>query len=996
MVAIVLGLLLAAPRASELFAELKWRDVGPWRGSRTKAAAGAPQSPGVFYIGAVNGGVWRTDDYGRTWTPIFDDQPTGSIGAIAVAPSNPDVIYLGSGEGLQRPDLSTGDGVYKSVDAGRSWRRLGLRDGQQIPQIAVDPKDPSRLFVAVLGHPYGPNEERGIFRSTDGGETFQRVLYKDPDTGGADVVIDPANPAVVYAALWESRQAPWENGQFSGPGSGLYKSVDGGTTWKKLVKGLPDFEHHGLGRIGIGIAPSRTSRLFATVQVKEEGFLYRSDDAGESWTRICDDRRVAERPDDFAEVKVDPSDPDVVYTASVVAWKSTDGGRSFAAFRGAPGGDDYHRIWIDPLRPTTMLIVGDQGAAVTVNGGATWSSWYTQPTAQMFHVQADDAFPYRLCGGQQESGAACVLSRGPEGAITVRDWQPIAVEEYGYAAPDPRDPDIVYGGKITRWDRRTRQVQDVSPVPVRTPGYRVIRTQPVIFSPADPGTLYFASNTVWKTRDGGRTWAQISPDLTRRTWEVPANVGKYRGSDEARPEQRGVVYALAPSPKNAGVIWAGTDDGLIHRTRDGGKSWQEVTPAQLVPWAKVSILEAGRFHAETAYAAINTFRLDDLRPHLLRTHDGGRTWQEIVRGLPAGGVVNVVREDPVRRGLLFCGTEQAVYVSFNDGDDWQPLRLDMPATSVRDLIVKGDDLAIATHGRGFWILDDIEPLREVTDAVVQEDAHLFLPQTAMRIRWNTNSDTPMPPDEPRSKDPPDGAIIDYFLKTKAEVSIEILDAEGTLVRGFSSADRAEPPKDEGNIPRWWIRPARPPSGEPGLHRFVWDLHWPSPPVLESGYPIAAVPHDTPKEPRGPWALPGRYTVRLTAGGRTLTRPLTVRMDPRIRTSMAALRQQFALSQRLADALRRDTGLIDEVRKLRKDRPQDERLAALEGVAEVRRPWARQEPPALVPWNARIAGIYDLLQSTDAPPTPQAVKAAESVLREAAELFAHAQQVLGQE
>jgi len=362
MVAIVLGLLLAAPRASELFAELKWRDVGPWRGSRTKAAAGAPQSPGVFYIGAVNGGVWRTDDYGRTWTPIFDDQPTGSIGAIAVAPSNPDVIYLGSGEGLQRPDLSTGDGVYKSVDAGRSWRRLGLRDGQQIPQIAVDPKDPSRLFVAVLGHPYGPNEERGIFRSTNGGETFQRVLYKDPDTGGADVVIDPANPAVVYAALWESRQAPWENGQFSGPGSGLYKSVDGGTTWKKLVKGLPDFEHHGLGRIGIGIAPSRTSRLFATVQVKEEGFLYRSDDAGESWTRICDDRRVAERPDDFAEVKVDPSDPDVVYTASVVAWKSTDGGRSFAAFRGAPGGDDYHRIWIDPLRPTTMLIVGDQGS----------------------------------------------------------------------------------------------------------------------------------------------------------------------------------------------------------------------------------------------------------------------------------------------------------------------------------------------------------------------------------------------------------------------------------------------------------------------------------------------------------------------------------------------------------------------------------------------------------------------------------------------------------
>ncbi|HZX93050.1 MAG TPA: hypothetical protein VFE90_00930, partial [Myxococcales bacterium] len=521
------------------------------------------------------------------------------------------------------------------------------------------------------------------------------------------------------------------------------------------------------------------------------------------------------------------------------------------------------------------------------------------------------------------------------------------------------------------------------------PGYRVVRTQPVVFSPTDPRTLYFASNTVWKTRDGGRTWQPISPDLTRKTWEVPGNVGKYKGSEEAKPQQRGVVYALAPSPRDARVIWAGSDDGLIHLTRDGGGHWQDVTPAQLLPWAKVSILEAGRFDAQTAYAAINTLRLDDLRPHLLRTRDGGKTWQEIVRGLPAGGIVNVVREDPVRKGLLFCGTEQAVYVSFDDGESWQPLRLNMPATSIRDLIVKGDDLAVATHGRGFWILDDVEPLREVTDSVVKQDAHLFAPQAALRIRWNTNTDTPLPPDEPTARNPPDGAIVDYFLKEAAQVSLEILDEGGAVVRKFSSADAAEAPKDEGNVPRWWIRPAQPPSGEAGLHRFVWDLHGVPPPTLEPGYPIAAIPHDTPREPRGPWAMPGRYTVRLTAGKTALTRPLAVRMDPRVKTPASALRQQFDLSRELAAALLQGFELLGRVRELRKLHPDDKELAALEGGAEEHRPWATQQPPALVPWNARLAAAYDLLQSTDAAPTPQGVRAVQQVLKEAAGLFARA-------
>ena len=671
-----------------LFREMSWRMIGPHRGGRTKAAAGIPDRPGVFYVGVCNGGVWKTDDYGRTWSPIFDDQPTGSIGAIAIAPSNPDVLYVGSGEGLQRPDLSTGDGIYKSVDGGRTWRHLGLRAGRQIPQIVVDPRDPNRLLVAVLGSPYGPGPERGIFRSTDGGETFEKVLFRDEDTGAVDVVLDPADARTAYAVLWEARQAPWENGAFNGPGSGVYKTTDGGSTWRPIVSGLPTFAEDGLGRIGITVAPSNPRRLFATVEAKRKAGLYRSDDAGETWALINADPRVTDRASDFAEVKVHPQDPDTVFTASIVTWKSTDGGRTFTALKGAPGGDDYHRIWINPRQPEVMLIAADQGVVITVNGGRTWSSWYNQPTAQLYHVSTDNAFPYRVCGGQQESGSVCIQSRGDDGQITFREWSPVGVEEYGYIAADPLDPDIVYGGRLTRYDRRTKQTQTIAPRPVRpAEGYRVLRTAPVLFSPTDPRTLYFASNVVWKTGDGGRTWTAISPDLTRPTWTAPPNVGKYRDTDAARPTQRGVVYTLAPSPLDGNRIWAGTDDGLIHVTTDGGAHWTDVTPPPLRerPWSKVSLLEASHFDAGTAYAAINTFRLDDLRPHVYRTRDLGRTWTEIVAGLPEGAIVNAVREDPQRRGLLFAGSEQAVSVSFDDGESWQSLRLDMPATSIRDL-----------------------------------------------------------------------------------------------------------------------------------------------------------------------------------------------------------------------------------------------------------------------------------------------------------------------
>jgi photosystem II stability/assembly factor-like uncharacterized protein len=583
------------PKPASLIAaccgEMRYRMIGPHRGGRTKAAAGIPDQPHTFYVGVVNGGVWKSTDAGRTWAPIFDDQPTGSIGAIALAPPDPNVIYVGSGEGLQRPDLSTGDGIYKSTDAGRTWTHLGLRDGQQIPQIVVHPSDPNRLWVAVLGHPYGPNEERGIFRSTDGAKTFQKVLYQGPDIGAADVVIDPQNPEVLYAALWQARQGPWENGDFRGPGSGVYKSTDGGTTWRPINKGFPTFEQDGLGRIGLAIAPSNSNRLYATVEANQKDGLYRSDDGGESWAMVSANAIYTERASDFAEVKVHPTNPDIVFTGSIVAWKSTDGGKTFAALRGAPGGDDYHRFWINPKNPDIILIASDQGVVITLNGGATWSSWYNQPTAQFYHVSTDFNFPYRVCGGQQESGSACVASRSDHGRITYRDWRPVGVEEYGYVAPDPLNPDIYYGGKVTRYDWRTGQTQNVSPVPVRRGDYRVIRTMPVIFSPVDKRTLYFGSNVMWKTQDGGQSWTQMSPDLSRESWEPPPNVGKYAGTPDTKPTRRGVVYTIAPSPLDANTIWAGTDDGLIHVTRDGGKTWSNVTPPELTPWAKVSLMD---------------------------------------------------------------------------------------------------------------------------------------------------------------------------------------------------------------------------------------------------------------------------------------------------------------------------------------------------------------------------------------------------------------------
>jgi photosystem II stability/assembly factor-like uncharacterized protein len=970
---------------------MRWRSIGPFRGGRTVAVSGVPGKPHVFYMAPNNGGVWKSDDYGRTWNPIFDGQPTGSIGALALAPSNPEIIYVGSGEGLRRPDLSVGDGIYKSTDGGRSWQHLGLRDAQQIGAIIVDPHDPNRLFVAALGHPYGPNSERGVFRSLDGGLSWQKVLYKDENTGAIDLAFDPSNPQIVYADMWASRRPPWTTGGgYNGPGSGLYKSTDGGTNWKQLTGGLPT-ENDKLGRIGIGIAPSDPNRIYAWVDAPKLGGLYRSDDGGENWQRVNEEQRISGRGDDFACVRVDPNNKDIVYVANTSTYRSTDAGKNFTAIKGAPGGDDYHTIWINPENPDIIALASDQGLTLSVNGGRTWSSWYNQPTAQFYHVITDNQFPYWVYGGQQESGSAGTASRSDFGEITFREWYPVGTEEYGYVAPDPLNSNFIYGGKATRYDRTTGQTQEISPVVLRTGQYRFNRTAPLLFSAADPHALYLGSNVLFKTTNGGQSWDIISPDLTREDPGVPPNLGVFVESDPAKGKHRGVIYSIAPSPKDANLIWIGTDDGLIQVTHDGGKNWQNVTPPELTPWSKVAQMDASHFDTETVYAAVNRFRLDDLHPYIYRTHDGGKNWQKIISGLPENEPVNTIREDPERKGLLFAGSERSVYVSFDDGDHWQSLQLNLPATSIRDLVVHQDDVVVGTHGRSFWILDNITPLRQLNEQVADADAHLFAPQVTYRMRRNNNTDTPLPPEEPAGQNPPDGAMLDYMLKSSAPVTLEIFDESGKAVRRFSSTDKPVPvePK-ELPVPTYWIRPPQILSGAAGMHRFVWDLHYPPPDSLEHEYPISAIFHDTPRYPLGPAVLPGTYNVKLTVAGKSFTQPLTIRMDPRVKTPIDGLRQQFESETKISDAMHQDYTALQEIRNLRaqlKPLQDKAKQPLLEAIAALDKEAAELEGSSggygtvflkdaagksLARLNGGLGQLLGAIDGADTPPTSQQV------------------------
>jgi photosystem II stability/assembly factor-like uncharacterized protein len=983
-----------------LYAGMRWRCIGPFRGGRTVAITGVPHHPGLFYMAPVNGGVWKSDDYGNTWNAIFDDQPTGSVGAIAVAPSDPNIIYVGSGEGLQRPDLAVGDGIYKSTDAGKTWTHLGLHDAQQVTAIVVDPQNPDRVFVAAEGHPYGANAERGVFRSLDGGKSFERVLYKDENTGAADMVMDPSNPQILFASLWAARVAPWEvrSGEsFIIPGSGLYKSTDGGSTWKPITNGLPSAEE-GLARIGIAIAPSKPKRMYLNVETKKaKAGVYRSDDGGESWQLVNSDHRIGGRGPGAMGIAVATDNPDTVYVANTTAWKSTDAGKTFMGWKGAPGGDDYQRFWISPENPNIIALSADQGAAITVNGGATWSSWYNQPTAQFYDVTTDNRFPYWVYGGQQESGSAATKSRSDNGEITFRDWTIPGVFEYGRVAVDPIDANTVYGAKLTRTRQDIAEIADIAPEAVRRGQYRYNRTLPIIFSPIDPKAFYFGANVLFKSTDRGNSWTVISADLTRESYETPANLGAFSAVDPEKGKHRGTLYAVAPSFFEADTIWAGTDDGLIHITRDGGKSWKNVTPPQLKPWAKVSTLQASHFDAGTAYAAVNTFRLDDLRPHIFRTTDFGATWQETVNGLPPNAPSQVVREDPVRRGLLFAGTETSVYVSFNDGDSWQSLQLNLPHTSMRDLTIHGDDLIVGTHGRSFWILDDITPLRQLSDEIAKSGVHLFAPQVALRWRWNRHPDTPFPPEVSGGTNPPDGAIIDYYLASVAQgpVTLEIIDSSGEVVRRYSSADK--PPSMEElaskhPIPMYWVRPTQILSAEAGMHRFVWDLHGAPPLALEHEFPISAILHNTPLYPLGVRVLPGSYTVKLTVDGKSYSQPVTLKMDPRIQTSMEDLRKQHDMEAGAVEGMDETYEQLQQVKSVRaqlkvlvpkaaanshlaKDLEAIDKLCA-ELAGETQNPFFGLPPSGKRPENLstlhqHFAAILGVADSADALPTTQA-------------------------
>jgi photosystem II stability/assembly factor-like uncharacterized protein len=1026
----------ATPQSPDLSTALRWRAIGPFRAGRARALAAAPGRPTVFYIGFDNGGLWRSSDYGSNWEPLFDREVTGSIGAIAVAPSAPNILYVGSGAGIIRPDLATGNGMYKSADTGRTWTHLGLEQTQMIAMVDVDPTNQDRVFVAALGHPYGPNAERGIYRSTDGGRTFDKVLYKDEYTSANDVRIDPTNPNTVYAALWQQQSTFYEYAAF-GPDStwpgagGIYKSIDAGTTWTQLTNGLPP-----VLEANLAIAPSNPQVIYAMVAAVNPaggsgpvGF-YKSSDGGAHWTlrtRIpgtpaalgggdttaTGDPRPLGRigGGDLPPITVDPKNENVIYSASIVMWRTEYGGNSWSAVRGSPGGDDYQRIWIHPDDPNLILAVSDQGAVISSNRGASWSNWYTQPTAAVYHVTADNAFPYRVCSGQQDSGSLCVASRSDDGAITFHDWHPANIQEYGIAAPDPRDPEVVFGSArrgVSRYDRRSGQTAQVGPdSAARGDKFgRNVRTMPLVWSPLNPNVLYYTSNVVWKSSDHAHTWTRISPDLARQTWPVPASAGRYaRG---VTPTPRGAITALSPSPKSGGgaVLWAGTDDGNIQVTMNGGTTWTNVTPPAIKPWTRIFNIDAGHFDTQTAYAAANTLRIDDMHPHFWRTHDGGRTWTEINAGIAPNAVANSIREDPRVPGLLYAATDVQVWVSFDDGANWQSLRLNMPAISVRDIQVKDDstcvcaDLIAGTHGRGFWILDDLSPIRQLARSR-SAATYLVKPNTAVRVRFGTNEPTPWPPELPAGENPPAGAIIDYALATDAlgPVKLEIVAAAGKVIRTYSSDDPVLDPDpaldpalydrvcqkntaaSDCGLPLYWPAPQARLSTHAGLHRFTWDMRYqpigdnPRTGEVEA---TGAVPRRSEHTPTAPWAPAGRYTVRLTVNGTSHTQPLILRLDPRVKTSAAGLQQLAALSREMYDLAAAANAAYREARALVDSVPTMMR-AEVESLAPAPRPrgFARAAGPTPPPTleSASSAALAAAMAMQDADVTPTAAQLA---------------------
>ena len=902
-----------APQYNQkLFSGMKYRLVGPFRGGRVLAVEGVSGEPNVYYFGGVAGGVWKTTDGGDNWKPLFDKYPVSSIGAIDVSRSNHNVIYVGTGEACIRGNISYGDGVYKSTDGGISWKNVGLKDSQHIGAIIVDPKNPDIVFVAALGHAYGPNTERGVFRTTDGGKSWTKVLYKDDKTGAIDVVFDPNNSNILYAALWEAYRTPYSLNS-GGPGSGLYKSEDGGSTWKRLSgNGLPDGI---LGRIGVSVSGGDSNRVYALIEAKAGG-LYRSDDAGETWTLANEDGRFRQRAWYFTHVFADPKAPDTLYILNTGLYRSTDAGRTFTLLP-APHGD-HHGLWIDPENPERLINGNDGGATISTDGGKTWTSQLNQPTAQFYHVITDNNFPYYIYGAQQDNSTVGIASYDDEGVITMRDWYAVGGGESGYIAPDPRDHNIVYAGSdsatITRYDHRTEQEKDVSVWPEDTSGegakdlkYRFQWTAPVMLSPNDPDVMYTSAQYVFESDDHGQSWKTISPDLTRNDKSRQQPSGGELTKDITSVEYYDTVFALAESPKKRGLLWAGTDDGLVQVTRDDGAHWTNVTPKGLPEWSMISIIEASPFDEGTAYVAVDDHKLDDFKPYIYKTSDYGKSWTEIANGIPEGAYVHSVREDPKRKGLLFAGTETGVYVSFNDGQNWQPLQLNLPTTPIHDLTVKNDDLVVATHGRSFWVLDDITPLRQITPELASSDAVLYQPEVAYRLHYPEQVDSR----RPVGQDPPAGAIINYYFASepKQEVKLEIYDAQGKLVRSLSSVEK----KEDEQPPEWpdQVKEVTTIPVKAGMNRYAWDLRY-EPPVK--------IPNSFYSDigPIGPLVMPGSYEVKLIVNGKTITQRLEIKLDPRVKVSPQDLEKQAELEMKVYESNSQLHTAVNQIREIHAD------------------------------------------------------------------------------
>jgi photosystem II stability/assembly factor-like uncharacterized protein len=984
-----------------LYSGLRWRMIGPHRGGRTIAVSGIEGQPNVYFFGGVGGGVWKTTNGGITWEPIFDSQPISSIGAIAVAPSNPSIIYVGTGEADFRSNLTYGNGVYKSTDGGRTWKNIGLPASRHISRIAVDSHNPDVVFVAAMGSAYGPGSERGVFRSADGGATWQKVLFRDENSGAVDVVLDPDRPQTVWAALLHDQRPPWSVYPPVTTNGAIYKSVDGGNVWNPVTAGgLPEGDW---GRVGLTVARgTHGQRVYALIDAKEGG-LFKSDDGGQTWLRTGTDPRIRSRMWYFGEIYADPKNPDTVYVPNVSLYRSTNEGRTFTALKGAPGGDDYHALWIDPANPQRLIFGSDQGAGVSVDGGRTWSSWYNQPTAQFYHVAVDNEFPYHVYGAQQDSGSVFILSRSNDGSITFRDWHPAGAGESGYIAPDPADPNIIYGGgtygELFRYDRRTGQAQIIAPDAIRDfgeahPEHRFTWTSPIVFSPQESHTLYFGSQNVLRSTNRGNSWEKISPDLTgadpNASQDGPLTVSN------AKARGHGVVYTIAPSPVSAGEIWAGTDSGLIQLTRDNGKTWSNVTPQGLSDWSKISIIDASHFDAGTAYAAVDRHRLDDIGPYVYRTHDFGKSWTRINNGIPEGAYVRVVREDPVKKGLLFAGTELGVFFSINDGDSWQPLKLNLPVSPVHDLVIKDNDLVAATHGRAFWILDDIGPLRQLSAEVGSAPAHLFRPSVAMRIRASTNHDTPLPPEEPAGENPPPGAIFYYYLKSPAqgEVKLEIVTGSNNVpLRSFSSNDKPWIPPTPPAFPNYWFRPEERISATAGMHRFVWDLRGQFPELHSRNgrsveYSMSTVAgQNVPHQPQGFYLMPGSYHVQLVVDGKTYMQPLTLVMDPRVHVSTEELQWKHNMEYAITTGLERSDETLGEINSFyNRARHSSEDAKIEEALLDIEPPSRADEQPRTAPGKPTISSILATLMqlaiaadSSDEPSTKQEVDATTKTL-----------------